>query len=135
MTELAIIAGTLVDVRNIGTHKSVKLTVHVPEELATKVVQAFGWPTMADPIPVAVARLDPVTKIKTMSLTQQAAMCCQQPRFENFLIQNHPHIAHASTENMVRAICGVESRKEFDTDPHAGQRWKALHQAYEAWCG
>ena len=58
MTEAAIISGSLVDVRNVGTHKSVKLTIHVPEEYATKVVAAFGWPTGVNPVHVAIARLN-----------------------------------------------------------------------------
>ena len=58
MTEAAIIAGSLVDVRNVGTHKSVKLTIHVPEEHATRVVAAFGWPTGVNPVSVAIARLE-----------------------------------------------------------------------------
>ncbi len=62
MTEAAIISGSLVDVRNVGTHKSVKLTIHVPEELAMKVMEAFGWPTGVSPVSVAVARLEPVSQ-------------------------------------------------------------------------
>lgn len=62
MTEAAIISGSLVDVRNVGTHKSVKLTIHVPEELAMKVMEAFGWPTGVSPVAVAVARLEPVSQ-------------------------------------------------------------------------
>jgi hypothetical protein len=55
----AIISAQLVDVRNIGQHKCVKLTVHVPVEQARSVLDAFGWPDMANPVPVAIARLDP----------------------------------------------------------------------------
>lgn len=58
MTEAAIISGSLVDVRNVGTHKSVKLTIHVPEELAMQVMEAFGWPTGVNPVEVAIARLN-----------------------------------------------------------------------------
>jgi hypothetical protein len=58
MTDAAIISGSLVDVRNVGSAKSVKLTVHVPEEYARKVIDAFGWPTGATPVSVAIARLD-----------------------------------------------------------------------------
>lgn len=63
MTEAAIIAGALVDVRNVGTHKSVKLTIHVPEEHATRVVAAFGWPTGVNPVSVAIARLNPTKEV------------------------------------------------------------------------
>lgn len=58
MTEAAIISGSLVDVRNVGTHKSIKLTIHIPEEHATRVVAAFGWPTGVNPVSVAIARLN-----------------------------------------------------------------------------
>ena len=57
MTDAAIISGQLVDVRNVGTHKCVKLTIHVPAEYAPKVFECFGWPTGVDPVPVALARL------------------------------------------------------------------------------
>jgi hypothetical protein len=46
-----------VDARNIGTHKSLKLTLHIPAEMAEAFIRDFGWPTAADPIPVALARL------------------------------------------------------------------------------
>lgn len=57
MKDAAAIAAQLVDVRNVGQHKCVKLTLHVPAEQAEQVMDAFGWPTMVDPVPVAVARL------------------------------------------------------------------------------
>ena len=44
--------------RNIAAHKCVRLEIHVPVEQAGEVMGAFGWPTMVDPVPVALARLD-----------------------------------------------------------------------------
>lgn len=58
MTDARAISAQLVDVRNIGVHKSIKLTIHVPEEQAMKVMELFGWPTMVAPVPVALARLN-----------------------------------------------------------------------------
>ena len=52
------ITASLVDVRNIAAHKCVRLEVHVPVEQAGLVLEAFGWPTMVNPVPVAIARLD-----------------------------------------------------------------------------
>ena len=52
------ITASLVDVRNIAAHKCVRLEIHVPVEQAGEVMGAFGWPTMVDPVPVALARLD-----------------------------------------------------------------------------
>ena len=59
MTKQAAIAAQLVDVRNVNTHKCVRMTIDVPAEQAIMVVEAFGWPTQANPVPVAIARLDP----------------------------------------------------------------------------
>jgi hypothetical protein len=51
------ITGQLVDIHNVATHKCARLTVHVPAEQAASIVAAFGWPTMVDPVPIAIARL------------------------------------------------------------------------------
>lgn len=57
MSKPSAIAASLVNMRNVGSHKSVALTIHVPEEQAHAVIEAFGWPTMANPVPIAIARL------------------------------------------------------------------------------
>lgn len=58
MTKPAAIAAQLVDVRNVSTHKCIRMIVEVPAEQAMAVIAAFGWPTGVDPVPVAIARLD-----------------------------------------------------------------------------
>jgi hypothetical protein len=60
MTDAAIIAGSLVDAKNVNTHKVMRLIIDVPAENALKVIAAFGWPTMVNPVCVAVARLNEV---------------------------------------------------------------------------
>src|SRR5262245_3378856 len=57
MTDACIIAGQLVDAKNVGVHKSLRLIIDVPQEKAMEVIEKLGWPTMATPIPVAIARL------------------------------------------------------------------------------
>ena len=42
MSDRAAISAQLVDIRNIGMHKSVKLTLHVPAEQAELVMKIFG---------------------------------------------------------------------------------------------
>lgn len=51
------IAGSLVDARNVAAHKSFRLVIDIPAEEAMKAIEAFGWPTAVNPVPVAVARL------------------------------------------------------------------------------
>lgn len=59
----AAIAAQLVDMRNVGAHKSLRLTIHVPQEQALAAIAAFGWPTGADPVPVAIARMNSGTPL------------------------------------------------------------------------
>jgi hypothetical protein len=59
MTDARAISAQLVDIRNVGTHKVVKLTIHAPQEHAMHIMELFGWPTQVDPVPVALARLQP----------------------------------------------------------------------------
>src|ERR1019366_437976 len=58
MNAPAAIIASLVDVRNIAEHSSVVLKIHVPQERALEVIAAFGWPTGANPVAVAIARLN-----------------------------------------------------------------------------
>ena len=109
----AVISGSLVDVRNVGVHKSVKLTIHVPEELAMQVMDAFGWPTAANPIYVAIARLDksvsrqyptaerepgqetppPSPPVRaTRSLAQKVGMLCNDGMFQQFLREQYAEV-------------------------------------------
>lgn len=115
MTSPAAISGSLVNMRNVGTHKSVALTIHVPEELARQVIAAFGWPTAAAPVPVAIARLHETPAVvagqdgeaplsgtpegsrpatspsapkriwSDLPASQQAAIRCGEPDFRNYL--------------------------------------------------
>jgi hypothetical protein len=71
-------------------------------------------------------------------LSRQAALCCADKRFHRFLIEeadldegyfgDDDYVAHT-----VRDLCIVDSRREFDTDPNAGARWKQLYATYVAW--
>lgn len=113
MSKPAAISAQLVDMRNVGTHKSLKLTLHVPEEQALAAIEAFGWPTGANPVPVALARLNTESATEasllaaaptvaprgaagsdaaprtprpfnSLPLPQQAALLCRDPIFKAF---------------------------------------------------
>jgi len=57
MNDKAIMPAEIVNAKNIGVHKSLAVTLHIPEELAMRFFELFGWPTMSNPVPVALARL------------------------------------------------------------------------------
>ena len=143
MTDKAIIQGSLVDVRNVNQHKCVRMLIDVPAELAPRVMEAFGWPTMASPVPVAIARLQetarqqekPKRSWSDIPRSQQAAMKCDDVLFRDFLSLNRtwpPEIGNDAAD-VVKHLCGVNSRKNLDASPEAAQRWDQLYGDFQMW--
>ncbi len=158
MTEHAAICGTFSDLKTVKTRSVVQMIIEVPIEHGEQIIAAFGFPRPGDEVPVAVARLDPekasappaasekVKKpFKDYELSQQAGMRCQDERFQMFLMQVHqsdwPLPAddakplHEISATVVRLICGVSSRADFDSDGHGCHKWIALNAEYEQWAG
>ena len=60
MKNAAAISAQVVDIQNDRMHKgSIKITLHVPAEAGAQLTEALGWPTYTQPVPVALARLEP----------------------------------------------------------------------------
>ncbi len=157
MTEPAAIAGTFADLKTVKTRSVVQMIIEVPIEHGEQIIAAFGFPRPGDEVPVAVARLDP-EKANTspaapkrprrpfhdLSLSQQAALRCQDERFREFLIEEYDAqwmimIKDKSFNEMpaamVRDLCCVKSRAEFDTNPAAAKEWRDLNAEYEQRAG
>jgi len=141
MTKAAI-AASLVDVRNIAAHKCVRLEIHVPAEQAGAVLQAFGWPTAVDPVPVAIARLNHATESEEaakpekprrqwddMRPSARAAILCAETAFMAFLKVKSKDEA----VKKLRAHCGVSSRKEFDADETKRMMFEMVERDFEKW--
>lgn len=62
-------------------------------------------------------------------IAMRAAMRCAEPAFQRFLGVGDAKAAAAE----LRARCGVASRKQFDTEESARERWRALDGRYAAW--
>lgn len=148
MSAPAAITATLVDVRNIAAHKCVRLEVHVPVEQAQKVMEAFGWPTMADPVHVALARLDlsaqkpaekPKRAFNELPLSQQAGIRSTDSSFFAFLSYRFKKVGLEleytadAAANFIRAECGISTRAQLDIDPEAAAKWRKLDDAYVLW--
>ena len=146
------VMGSLVDARNVGTHKSVKLTVHVPAELAMKVFESFGWPTMAEPVAVAIARLNTETTAEIASedsttparartpwdlltASQQAGILCADRMFWTFLSTENYGPAWNEEEaiKIVRERCHVKSRTQILPDTAAESLWRNIVSDYRTW--
>lgn len=137
MTKLAAIEGQLVSIKNVSTHKSACLTIHVPEEYALKVIEAFGWPTMVAPVHVAIARLDPTAKpaLKGGKLAQRAGILCNEGAFRKFIQEYYALSASHADEcgGAIRLLCDVKSRADLDHDDAAASKFHDIVTTYEAW--
>lgn len=140
----AAIMASLVDVRNIAAHKCLRLELHVPVEQAGLVVAAFGWPTAADPVPVAIARLvepeaakeeKPRQKWESLPLSQQAAIRCGEMLFWRFLYEEKNRRATHPQEaaDVVRELCHVKSRADIGKTEESAKAWRDLDGAYQYW--
>ena len=130
MSKPAAIFGSLVDIKNVNAHKSVRLTIDIPAEKAPEVVAMFGWPTMAEPVPVALARLLVGGQRKeTRSLAQQAGALCASAVFQVFLDCQ----TEQETIEAVRDACGVASRSEIRVGTPAGDKWLDLVARFHGW--
>lgn len=144
------ISGSLVDARNVATHKSFRLVIDIPAEEAMTAIEAFGWPTMAAPVPVAVARLAVAPEIEAtaevvpisgkrtwreLSYAQQAGIRCNEPAFWKYLTEvGEADVGDADkAANYVRLICKVHSRADFDKYPWAKAEWLHLERKYQTW--
>jgi hypothetical protein len=133
MTRRAAIFGSLVDIRNVGAHKSVRLTVEVPAELAAAVIDTFGWPTHAEPVPVALARMaevpkgDPAPTAK--SYAAEAAVLCKDRRFQLFI----EAVDYDSAAVAVRERCAIKSRAELIAGSPPGELWRKLVEEFNGW--
>lgn len=73
---------------------------------------------------------------KDKPLSAQAGIRCADPMFMQYL--NHLGYKNQNAEQaagVVRLICGVDSRKEFDTRGSAGSVWMGLDADFEQWGG
>jgi hypothetical protein len=145
-TPEAVFSGALVNLKNVATHKSVALTVEVPEEYAAALIAAFGWPTRVRPVAVAIAKLagevEPPARVQPkkehwaeMAPSKQAAILCQEPGFRDFMADKSTFIRHGTlaVEEGVRAACRVSSRSEITPGSDAERLWRGLMIEYGAW--
>ncbi len=159
MKDAAAIAAQLVNMRNVGTHKSLQLTLHIPEEYALKAIEAFGWPTMTNPVPVAVARLvqptgkevgaettralntampalgDVPARASKNKLAQLAGMLSKTPLFHRYIeaITLSHDITEDSAAEFIRARCQVRSRSQVLPDTPAEDRFLKLYDGFVRW--
>jgi hypothetical protein len=155
----AAVMGSLVNLKNVASHKCIALTIHIPAEAAQDVIAAFGWPTMVDPVPVAVARLE-ATAVQAepapedlpeepaeqsapdvasdqgrtrhwndMTPAQQTGVIRNERDFQDFAGVKDADGAR----NFIRQWCGVFSCADILPGTYAAARWTQLQVRYGNW--
>lgn len=112
-------------------------------EMGTRYQAALVEVTDDDQIKVQPEGKKKKGKDKTATdLVKQAGALAADPWFARFLTEKKRDALIHLTKNTaiptdiatcIRLLCGVESRKEFGTDPEAAARWRALYSEYVAW--
>lgn len=149
MSAPAVMQGQLVDMKNVAAHKSVRLVIDIPAELAPQVISAFGWPTMVSPVPVAIARLTEQAGKQprqgspqhapagAVNYAQRLGIACNEPAFwafvQGLLPQKHYICvdSEATAADAVRYLCGVKSRSETVKGTPAGDKARDLLLDYD----
>lgn len=146
MSERAIFQATFVKMVQVQGRKVFQFVFEVPTEAAGHALRALGGPEATiNETWVAIARLDPKAvqrdpgepdKAK-FSLTRQSAIACEDMRFCMWLQERgYPNTmtdkaGRLKPKDVVHQLCQVKSRAEFDKDPAAGERWKALWAEFQ----
>lgn len=70
---------------------------------------------------------------ETMKLSQIAGMMCNNPNFRAWLKQefSEPFPDDEAAAVFIRVLCGVNSRSELDTSPHAASLFRTLLEDYD----
>lgn len=131
MTDLAAMQGDYTDLKFIKSRKVAVISIEIPIEAATSFVAAFGTPSPATGVPVAIARIDPNggQQRKGGKLAQKAGILCNEGAFQKFMGVNSAELAAANLRN----VCGVASRADLDSDGEAARKFKDLEAEYKAW--
>ena len=135
----AVITGTFSDLKLVKSRSVLQLVVEVPIEAAGAALGVLGGvPVPGQEVHVALARLatHAEPKPKRGSLAQRCGVLCGDIVFLRFLDEKYGPPAPKDdfqAAAMVREICGVESRADFDTDAAAASQWQRLESEYVAW--
>ena len=158
MTDNAVVQGNFSDLKIVKTRSTVQIIIECPIEHGEQIIAAFGFPKPGEEIPVVVARLDvnavkrpPAAPekvkvpFKDMPMVTQAALRCNDVRFQNFLYVRYREQCDgaglSTTEgqeiaaSVVRWFCGVQSRKELGQYPTPTAKWKDLNANFEQFAG
>jgi hypothetical protein len=149
-SDQAVVTGAYSDFKLVKTRSVVQMIVEIPIEYGEKVTRMFGLPQPGAEVPVVVARLDAqhttaqkpqearAERWDESALSKQAAIRCNEVDFWHYLEglvttggQSETIRSPAEAAGLVRSLTRVASRREFNLDSEAGERWKTLDLGYQ----
>ena len=144
MTDPSIILGTFADFKTVKTRSVVQVIVEVPIERGKQVVEAFGFPRPGAEVPVAITRVKPDHIVKqepekpkrpgrafaSMPPSQQAGIMCNDDVFQKWASPEQPMPLAARRHILVG--CGIDSRRELDSNQAAAQCWTGMLSRFRA---
>lgn len=157
MTNEAIISAEFTEWKMVKTRSTLQLVFEVPLEMQEHVMRALGTPLPNRSNPVAICRLvegatqqpaqishandagdtEDIPGKPPRPLSQVSAILCNIVAFRRFIMEQYEGWDQLPTADeaadWVREQCGVQSRREFDTDDAAAANFRNIRSAYSAW--
>ena len=70
---------------------------------------------------------------------QQAGMLCNDEQFRTFagqqFLSSKVQVSSTATAEFIRRYCGVDSRRDLNTDAAASRKFQTLRTEFDAWAG
>jgi hypothetical protein len=141
------VLATFSDARPIKTRSVLQLVFEVPIDRADEAMKFLGgFPQPAEERWVGIAlALKEREKIEApakerkpfheLRASAQAGIRCGEPEFWKYLEETVEYACSDSdgAADVVRKICKVQSRSEFDVNGIARQRWNLMESGYQAY--
>jgi hypothetical protein len=136
----AAISGDYVDLKFVKGRKVAQIVIEIPIEAANAFVQAFGTPSPAEGVPVALARLQtpksepevtkPHRRMNELPLPQQAGILSNDLRFAKFVEERH---GSKDPVAFIREHCRVASRSQLEMNKEVTARFYELRAEFDVW--
>jgi hypothetical protein len=158
MTKPAVMQGVYVDCKFMAGFKVARISIDIPIEHSNEFLRMFGAPDRANPVAVAIARLDvealnaptvpekavepaPVEEpkrkrsLREYPRSQQAGMKCDGDiDFRRWIIGGVVPVVHLTADranSALKARLGIESKTELDSNAERGEAWDRMLTSYE----
>ena len=135
-------AGTYIDLKFVKSRKVAQVVIEMPIEDANRFLSAFGAPDPASEVWCAIARLNhalepdaadeserPRRQWETLRPSARAAMLCNETAFMAYIKARSSDQA----ADKIRKHCGIESRRELDSDETKRMLFEMVERDFEKW--